>query len=71
MIRGSFRSTVDQQVLAELRASPAFRHYVDKLRQAQVKATEELTYATPQDLPTKQGYLRCITELVNEINSGV
>lgn len=71
MIRGSFRSTVDQQILAELRASSAFRHYVDKLRQAQVKATEELMYATPQDLPTKQGYVRCLTELINEITSGV
>jgi hypothetical protein len=71
MIRGSFRSAADQEILAELKAVSAFRYYVDKLRQAQVKATEELTYATPQDLPTKQGYLRCITELLNEINPGV
>jgi hypothetical protein len=67
MIRGMFRSAEDSQLLAELRASSQFRKYVDKLRSIEVKATADLMYATPQDLPAKQGYARAIAELVSEL----
>lgn len=67
MIRGSFRSVEDQQLLAELRASSHFRKYVDKLRSIQGKATADLMYASPQDLPIQQGYVRALAELVDEL----
>jgi hypothetical protein len=71
MIKGMFRATADQQVLAELRTSSQFRFCIDKIRKAQVDAMADLMYATPQDLPAKQGYARALTELVNELtNSG-
>jgi hypothetical protein len=67
MIKGLFRAVEDKRILDELRASSQFRFCIDKIRQAQAKATEELMYASPQDLPSKQGYLRALTELVNEL----
>ncbi len=67
MIRGMFRATADQQVLAELRSSSQFRKYVDKLRTAHTKALADVLYSTPQDLPVKQGYLRCLSELLEEL----
>lgn len=68
MIRGMFRAVEDQQLLAELRSSSHFRKYVDKLRSIEAKATADLMYATPQDLPAKQGYARAIAELLVELN---
>lgn len=70
MIKGMFRATADQQVLAELRASSQFRFCVDKIRKAQAEAVADLMYASPQDLPTKTGYARALTELLNEFNPG-
>jgi hypothetical protein len=67
MIRGMFRAVEDQQLLAELRASSHFRKYVDKLRSIEAKATADLMYATPQDLPSRQGYARAIAELLSEL----
>lgn len=67
MIKGMFRATEDQRILGELRASSQFRYCVDKIRQAQAKAVSELMYASPQDLPAKQGYVRALTELVEEL----
>lgn len=67
MIRGMFRGDEEARLLAELRASSHFRKYVDMLRSIEAKATADLMYATPQDLPAKQGYARAIAELLVEL----
>ena len=67
MIKGMFRAVGDQKILDELKASSQFRHCVDKIRQAQASAMADLMYASPQDLPAKQGFARALTELVNEL----
>lgn len=67
MIKGMFKAAGDLKILGELRTSSQFRHCVDKIRTAQAKAVSELMYASPQDLPAKQGYVRALTELVEEL----
>lgn len=67
MIKGMFKATEDHKVLRELQGTSQFRFCVDKIRQAQAKAVSELVYASTQDLPAKQGYVRALTELVDEL----
>jgi hypothetical protein len=62
-----FRSPADAALLAELQAFSRFRQYIDKLRTAHDKAVADMLYANPQDLPARQGYTRCLNELIAEL----
>lgn len=68
MLKGMFRSVEDSQVLADLKSVPAFRAYVDKLRQAHIDATADMMYADSSQLQAKQGYARCLHELIQELS---
>lgn len=66
MIKGLFKLDADRKVVAGLLGSRDFQFYVDKLRKAHAQAVRDLMYCTPQDLPDRRAYARCLEELITE-----
>lgn len=66
MIRGLFKLDADRKVVAGLLSSRDFQFYVEKLRKAHAAALRDVYVCTPQDLPDRRGYARCLSELIDE-----
>lgn len=66
MIKGLFKLDADRQVVAGLLNSREFQFYVEKLRKAHASALRDVYACSPQDLPDRRAYARCLNELIEE-----